>query len=117
MTKNAGLPSKKKHSQTRWPMQIQVGDLVHPVGITSPDVGEVLWISKTRKTAKVDWRSWRAKRHPMDQLGSVCRSLTELISYQRGKTPCTSCGYPLEEAWGNEQPVDGQTCRLCEVYA
>lgn len=89
-----------------WPTPIVVGDRVH-CGITSPDTGVVLAITKNGRRAKVQWDHNGVRWRSMDELFCVTRSLTEWVSYRRGEKPCPMCGYPL---W-----PDG-SCHLCDVH-
>lgn len=96
---------------TDWPPEIEVGDLVFPAVISSPDVGEVLSITKNRRWAAVKWRSNGVrKRNCMDELILVNRALTEFNCRQRGQRPCPTCGYGI----GAE---DAERCRLCTPFA
>ena len=89
-----------------WPLQIEIGDRVH-WGVSSPDTGIVLSITKNRKWAKVQWDTNRTRRERMEDLFSVTRSLTEWCEYKRGKIPCPSCGHT--NGSGEE------TCDLCRL--
>lgn len=93
-----------------WPPEIEVGDRVH-CGVTSPDTGVVLSITKNRRWARVQWDKNGTHRQPMDRLFSVTRSLTEWVSYKRGKAPCVSCGYPRDSRDGRSRK-----CWLCRAH-
>ena len=99
----AGELRAKQTEPTPWPPRIEVGDRVH-WGVSSPDTGIVIGITKNRRWARVTWDHNGTRRTPMDQLFSVTRSLTEWSVYKAGKKPCVKCGY--------DTGTDG-LCRIC----
>lgn len=89
-----------------WPPKIEVGDRVH-AGVSSPDTGVVLRITKNRRWATVQWDSNGTRRYQMAYLFSVTRSLTEWVLFKLGKFSCPSCGYETEAA--------GAVCHMCSM--
>lgn len=89
------------------PPDIVVGTRVH-WGVSSPDTGVVLKITKNGRRARVRWDRNGERWEPMDKLFSVTRSLTEWHVYKQGKRPCRRCGYR------HEPHTRGGICRLCQ---